>query len=250
MAERSDGEDVIGGYYTFDVGTWRFIVLNSGENCNELGPVCDDGSGSWPSPSSRYNDQADYLEQQLDNNTQPCVAVAFHAPRWSSDITGVWLDGHGDSKGGGDAFETWWDIMYKGLAENENDHRVDLVLNGHDHFYERFGKMDEMGASASNGIRQIIAGTGGRSIRGVDGTTAGQSEAKNPVLADSAWDTDTTADDYPNKTAGALELVLKPNGYQYRFIPSADNSPTDNGDFNYPDGGRLTSEVSCNADGS
>jgi hypothetical protein len=46
------------------------------------------------------------------------------------------------------------------------------------------------------------------------------------------------------------ELVLNPNGYQYRFIPSADNSPTDNGDFNYPDGGRLTSEVSCNADGS
>jgi hypothetical protein len=251
MGTRPDGETVIGGFYTFDVGTWRFIVLNSGEGCNELGPECDDGIHSdW---ASWGNDQADYLDYQLDTNTQPCVAVAFHYPRWSSDGPS---SAAGDWTGHGDALQTWWDITFDGLDENANDHRVDLVLNGHDHFYERFGKMDDSGAAApSNGIHEFIVGTGGKSIRGVRGASSGVSQAKNPVLGDSPYDLDengnpdTLKNDYPNKTAGVLELVMKPNGYQYRFRPSSSHTKT-NGNYTDPAGGGLSSEVSCNADGS
>jgi hypothetical protein len=79
--------------------------------------------------------------------------VYFHEPKWSSA---------GDSTTA--AIGNWWDVMFKGTAEDELGHRVDLVLNGHEHYCERHAKMNESGVSASDGIRELIVGSGGKSV--------------------------------------------------------------------------------------
>jgi hypothetical protein len=160
-----DGEVLNNGYYSYDVGTWKIIALNSQDSCN--------AGAEYPSCAA----QLDWLDQQLDNNLQPCVAVYFHEPKWSSD---------GNS---GDADITaWWDEMYNGgtgggdVDESEPSHKVDLVLNGHDHNYERLAKLNDAGATASDGIRQIIVGTGGKSVYKLGAVSGVSGSARSDVF--------------------------------------------------------------------
>jgi hypothetical protein len=116
------------GYYSFDVGTWHLIALNS--NCGDVGG-CDAST-----PEGRW------LAQDLAAHRNRCTLAYWHIPLFSS--------------GGRAARNTqpFWSQLY--------DAGADLVLTGHDHIYERFAPQRPDGvADAQNGIREFVVGTGG-----------------------------------------------------------------------------------------
>ncbi len=124
------------GYYSWDLGAWHLISLNS--NCDFV--PCDEGSP-----------QNDFLEQDLAKTTQPCVLAYWHHPLFNSGQE------HGSSAPSG-AKAFWEDLSSAG---------ADIVLNGHEHNYQRYGKQDASGQEMSNGIREFVVGTGGKSHYGL-----------------------------------------------------------------------------------
>jgi hypothetical protein len=119
------------GYYSFDIGAWHLIALNS--NCGAVG-----GCGV-SSPQGRW------LQRDLAAHRNTCTLAYWHHPRFSSGL-------HGSD----DAYDGFWRLLYAAGA--------DVVLTGHDHTYERFApqtpaaRLDE-----ARGIASFIVGTGGRS---------------------------------------------------------------------------------------
>ena len=165
------------GWYSKDVGEWHVIVLNS--NCTVVG--CD-----LDSPQERW------LRADLAASSAACTVALWHHPRASSGVYANDLSVQ--------AF--WEDLYYAG---------VDLVLNGHEHIYERFRPLDAAGTpDDAYGITQIIAGTGGAELRSI-GTV-------NPasVTRDAA-------------TYGVLKLTLHQDSGDFAFLPVAGGSYTDSG---------------------
>jgi 3',5'-cyclic AMP phosphodiesterase CpdA len=119
------------GYYSYDLGKWHVVVLNS--NCKEL-----DGCAAGSS-------QEKWLRQDLAAHAAPCTLAMWHHPRFSSGE-------HGDIQAMADLWRT--------LSEEG----VDVALAGHDHDYERFAPMDGDGKpDPARGMRSFIVGTGGKS---------------------------------------------------------------------------------------
>ena len=122
------------GYYSYDLGGWHIISLNSElyfEN---------------PDPDLAKA-QEDWLRKDLQQHRTTCALAYFHRPLFSSG-----------TNGGTTMVQNLWEILY---AEG-----VDLVLNGHDHDYERFLPQRPDGTPDSvKGIEQIITGTGGGELR-------------------------------------------------------------------------------------
>ncbi len=119
------------GYYSYDLGTWHVVVLNS--NCGEIGG-CAAGSP-----------QEKWLREDLGAHPTACTAAMWHHPRFSSSAE------HGDDKSTKD--------LWKALEEAG----AELVLSGHDHDYERFAPQDADGRrDMERGVRQFVAGTGGK----------------------------------------------------------------------------------------
>jgi hypothetical protein len=125
------------GYYAYDLGEWKVIVLNSEMVVNPAFSV-----------DSRRA-QEEWLKKELAGNTKKCTLAYFHRPRFSSG-------GHaGDLRMTG-----LWNIMYEGS--------VDMILNGHEHHYERFDPQTPAGLRDTlKGIPQIIVGTGGAGLTGI-----------------------------------------------------------------------------------
>jgi hypothetical protein len=123
------------GYYSFDVGGWHVVALNS--QCKEVGGCAAD------SP------QLTWLNSDLAQNRSTCTLAYWHIPRFSSGE-------HGD--------HTPYRAIWQALA----DHGTDLALAGHDHDYERFAPLDADGRLDQRaGIRSFVVGTGGRNLRPV-----------------------------------------------------------------------------------
>jgi hypothetical protein len=122
------------GWYSFDLGAWHLIALNS--NCEAIGG-CDAASP-----------QAEWLRADLAEHPATCTLAYWHHPRWSS----------GDEHGSDPRTDELWRILFTA--------RADLVLTGHDHIYERFVPMDATGAAAPTGLTEFVVGTGGRSRYG------------------------------------------------------------------------------------
>jgi hypothetical protein len=119
------------GYYSFDIGTWHLISVNS--NCTQAGG-CSAGSP-----------QEQWLRADLAAHPEGCTLAFGHHPRFSSGQ-------HGDTG----LLAPIWQALYDGNA--------DLVLSSHDHLYERFGPQTSIGvADPVKGIREFVVGTGGRS---------------------------------------------------------------------------------------
>ncbi|HEX6574934.1 MAG TPA: metallophosphoesterase [Gemmatimonadaceae bacterium] len=134
------------GFYSYDIGDWHAVVLNS-----EI-PI-------FYSRLDRAR-QEQWLIKDLRSSNKLCTVAYFHRPRFSSGA-------HGSSP----AMQGLWKI----LAE----HGVDLVLNGHDHHYERFLPMNAAGVlDTLNGMEQIIAGTGGGGMTGIRKNVAKNSEVQ------------------------------------------------------------------------
>lgn len=122
------------GWYSYDLGEWHVVVLNS--NCDEV----DCGPGS---------EQEQWLRADLAAHANKCTLAYWHHPRFSSD------DRHGDWQ----SVSPFWNALHEFGA--------DLVLNGHAHVYERFAPQNPQGdADPDFGIRQFIVGTGGNGFYG------------------------------------------------------------------------------------
>lgn len=164
------------GYYSFKANGWKLIALNS--NCWAVGGCEKDSSqGKW-------------LEQELQSSNQSCQLVYFHHPLYSSGQHGM-----------NEMVRPLWQIL--------DNHQVELVLNGHDHIYERFAQQDAKGQANSLGAREFVVGTGGRNLYQIK-TVLPQSEKRI------------------NDTFGVLELELKSGSYNWQFI-SIDNQVLDSG---------------------
>ena len=124
------------GYYSYDLGPWHIVVLNT--NCAAEG-VGGCGSGSA---------QDTWLREDLAAHTNVCTLAYGHHALFSSGI----FKSHAVHP----ELKALWQDLYAAHA--------DLILAGHEHSYERFAPQDPDGhADAKNGIREIVVGTGGRS---------------------------------------------------------------------------------------
>jgi acid phosphatase type 7 len=121
------------GYYSYNLGDWHIVVLNS--NCNDI--ACG--------PDSR---QVQWLTADLEQNSSRCSLLYWHHPRWSSGLAGSQP-----------AVSSFWRTAYTFGAE--------IVVSGHDHQYERFAPLDGEGNPDPYGVRQFIAGTGGTYLRNI-----------------------------------------------------------------------------------
>jgi hypothetical protein len=169
------------GYYSYDVGAWHVIVLNS--ECSQVGVGgCQAGSP-----------QEQWLQADLAAHPAACTLAYWHRPYYTS----------GWSVGDAEMRDIWADLY------NAN---ADLVLNGHDHDYERF-KPQGVNADfdSARGIVEIIVGTGGDSHGGFNGTAA------NSVIRDGT-------------TYGVLTLTLHASSYNWQFQPDGHSGAfTDSG---------------------
>ncbi len=119
------------GYYSFDLGDWHLIALNS--NCLSVGG-CDEASA-----------QVAWLKRDLQAHPSRCTLAYWHHPRFSSGT-------HGSNS----SYEVFWEVLA--------DAHVDIVLSAHDHLYERFSPQSAEGAPDPEGIREFVVGTGGKSF--------------------------------------------------------------------------------------
>jgi calcineurin-like phosphoesterase family protein len=168
------------GYYSFDVGTWHLIAINS--NCSSAGGC----SSSSP--------QGQWLAADLAAHTNFCTLAYWHIPLYSSG-------GRANAN-----TQSIWQTLY-----NNN---VDVVLNGHDHIYERFAPQTPSGTvDTARGIREFIIGSGGANHTSL-ATIAANSEVRNV------------------DTFGILKLTLHPTSYDWQFVPEAGKTFTDTGTGN------------------
>src|SRR5205823_10599850 len=133
-----------------------------------------------------------WLDSDLSAHPAACTLAYWHHPRYSSG-----------SAGDNSTMNDFWKPLY--------DHGATVVLSGHDHDYERFAPQDPGGhQDPGRGIRQFVAGTGGGALGSFFGRSA-NSEVRN------------------NHTFGVLQLTLRPDGYDWRFVPTPGGGFTDSG---------------------
>jgi hypothetical protein len=159
------------GYYVYALGAWRIYSLN----------------GETPASAG----QIGWLKNDLAAHPSACVLAYWHEPRFSSGQ-------HGSDT----SYAPFWDALYAARAE--------IIINGHDHDYERFAPQNPAGQASATGIREFVVGTGGAGLRGFTHAIA-NSEVRNGV------------------TNGVLKLTLSPGHYGWQFIPVAGQSFTDSG---------------------
>ena len=167
------------GFYSYDLGAWHVLAVNS--ECLEVGG-CQSGSR-----------EEKWLRADLATHPTACTLAYFHKPLFSSGGK------HGD------------DLEIKALYQALYDANADVILNGHDHDYERFAPQDANGkADAARGIREFVVGTGGKNHRPF-GLPHANSEVRN-------------ADAF-----GVLKLTLRSNGYDWQFVAEPGKTFTDAG---------------------
>jgi Calcineurin-like phosphoesterase len=165
-------------WYSYDLEAWHVIVLDA--NCSAVGGCGPDSpQGQW-------------LAADLAASPTRCTMAIWHQPRFSSG------DEHGDDP----SVDPFWRALY--------DAGADVVVNGHDHDYERFAPQDpDAREDRERGIREFVVGTGGAALRGFDDPKP-NSELRLAV------------------SPGVIAFTLHPSGYDWRWIPT-ESSVTDSG---------------------
>jgi len=161
------------GYYSYDVGAWHVMSLNSNVG------------------ASTGSAQYEWLRADLASSKTVCAVAYWHHPVFSSGE-------HGNS--------SKMSAIFRLLYENG----VEIVVNGHDHDYERFAPQNPDGQADSAGVRQFVVGTGGK---GLDPFIRVQ---PNSEVRDSS-------------SFGVLKLSLRRAGYDWEFIPVAGGGFSDSG---------------------
>ena len=162
------------GYYSYDLGGWHIISLNSNV------------------PMVAGSPQERWLRADLAAHPAKCTLAYWHHPRFSSGE-------HGNSR----APEPLWRALYAANA--------DVVINGHDHTYERFAPQTPRGVRDTvRGIREFVVGMGGAGFYDFPIVRA-NSEVRH------------------NRTHGVIKLTLRPDGYDWEFVPVAGGTFRDSG---------------------
>lgn len=152
------------GYYAFTAGQWRVIALNS-----EIAMTAGSPQITW-------------LRDELQTNPSTCTLAYWHRPLYSSGPNGNNTD-----------TRLLWSTLLEFGAE--------IVLNGHDHMYERFDQQDAQGRpDPVNGLRQFTVGTGGARL-----TNSGPPKPNSTVRSSASY--------------GVLSLTLNPTSYSWEFHP-------------------------------
>jgi len=163
------------GYYSYDLGNWHIVSLDS--------EIARDATSA----------QVQWLNADLAASTKPCTLAYWHKPLFTSGAN------HAP------------DASQKPLFQALYDHNADVVVNGHNHQYERFAPQNPNGAADSaRGITEFVAGMGGASHYSF-GTVQANSVARN------------------SDTFGVLKFTLHANSADFEFIPEAGKSFTDSG---------------------
>lgn len=157
-------------WYSYDIGSWHVVALDS--DCGKIG-----GCGMT-------KPQGQWLKADLVTHPVQCTLAYWHHPRFNS------------GEHGGATNMTWaWRLLYNANAE--------LVLNGHEHSYQRFVPLKYDGTrDDARGLVEFVSGAGGKSH--YDGGST------NPLSA------------FRNTTDfGALFLTLDDGSYSWRWITEA-----------------------------
>ena len=159
------------GYYTYTLGTWRIYSLNSERNIPE---------------------QATWLRRHMRANPSKCVLAYWHKPLYTSGpvpptpaVRPLFLE------------------LWRARAE--------VVLNGHQHSYERFNPQDADSNHRSKGVRQFVIGTGGAQLEPPTGPMAKNSR----VHYVQGW--------------GVLQMTLDTDRYRWKFVPVPGSPEADSG---------------------
>jgi hypothetical protein len=131
------------GFYSYDLGTWHIVSLNSNLNASTWGKA-----------------QENWLRQDLAANKSACKLAYWHHPLVSS----------GHRHGNHPHMRSLVEILFR--------HSVDVAVSGHDHIYERFARMDPDGKAHPRGLRHFVVGTGGVELYRI-GTIKPHGEARN-----------------------------------------------------------------------
>jgi 3',5'-cyclic AMP phosphodiesterase CpdA len=158
-------------FYSVRLGDWLVLMLDS-------------------SVSTRIgSEQYEFVRATIRATRPPCTMAVWHHPLFSSGPNGP------------NAFmREMWSLLY--------DADADVVIAGHDHLYERFGKQDVDGRSDARGLRQFIVGTGGAALYEFQ-----RQEANSQTRF---------------RVHGVLRLTLMPTSYQWTFVDGG-GQPLDSG---------------------
>jgi hypothetical protein len=165
------------GYYSYTVGAWHVVALNSEISAFPGSP------------------QMEWLRADLTVNPSRCTIAIFHSPVFGSG-----------SNGGNPHMQAVWRTLY--------EFSVDVIVNGHNHSYERFAPQDpDGGFDSERGIREFVVGTGGAQL-----TDFPRVRANSEVRRSGVW--------------GVLKLTLWSDRYEWVFVPVAGQNFSDSGSTN------------------
>jgi acid phosphatase type 7 len=168
------------GWYSYQLGAWHVVALNA--NCTRIAGGCGVGSP-----------QELWLRADLAAHATGCTLAYWHQPLFTSGQEGPTPE-----------TSTFWNDLIAAGAE--------IVLNGHEHHYERFAPQTPAGQrDDAHGIREFVVGTGGKNHTSFHATPAANSEVRD------------------NTSFGFLELELSNGAYSWTFRPTAPDSFTDSG---------------------
>jgi len=159
--------DNIPHYYSVNTHGWHVVSLDTNAAYNQTATT-----------SAQYQ----WLVDDLNANTQPCTLVMYHQPLFNI----------GD-EGSTTSVSAIWSLLAQ--------HSVDLVVNGHDHTYQRWAPLDGAGNPSPTGVTELVDGTGGHAL--------GSFPTSDPRVASSSI------------AYGAMRLTLNPDGASYQYTSTA-----------------------------
>lgn len=156
------------GYYSYDLGNWHVVALNS----------------NTPTDPA----QLQWLTEDLEASTKPCLAAVWHHPLFSSGQNGQNPNDLGRKTNG------FWTVLLQ--------HNADVILNGHDHDYERFAAQNASGQADPAGIVEFVVGTGGAELS--NPPPPGKSILPNSQIHFASY--------------GVLAMTLNAQSYEWKFL--------------------------------
>jgi calcineurin-like phosphoesterase family protein len=170
------GRQAPAAYYSYNLGAWHLIAIGA------MAGV----------PAGAGSAEEKWLRADLAAHRNRCVLAYWHEPRWSA----------GSVHGNDSSSAALWRDLFAAHA--------DIVINGHEHNYQRYAPLNPSGSLAPNGIREFVVGTGGWGHYDF-ATTTPMPQVRN------------------NTDYGVLKLTLHRASYDWKFVPVAGGSFTDYG---------------------
>jgi Calcineurin-like phosphoesterase len=175
------------GFYSFDLGNWHIVGLNAQLLTTPSASNSQYNDRYYGPGTPEYEAQMAWLERDLSAHQGQHVIAFFHHPL---------------------TYDSWvkpfWDVLYA--------HHATLVLNGHDHNYQRWAPMTPEQVADPKGIREFVVGTGGYYLNRLvwDGGVSVNGVKSKTIPANLQYSQTT---DF-----GLLKLTLHPDTYDFRFI--------------------------------